>query len=417
MVDLLEFLKRSRQPKKRLEPRGEPAPRTRRYTIVSVDDHVVEPPDVFEGRMPARFAEAAPRVIHRDGADWWTFEDEQVPLLGADAVQSWEPGEGYSGPVAFEDLRTATWNIHDRVRDMDINGVAASLNFPSTPFGFAGQVFMRMKDKELGLASMRAYNDWIHEVWSSAYPDRIIPCQVTWLHDPYVAAEEIERNAARGFKAVSFSENPWKLGLPSIHQPHWDPFLRACEETETVINLHVGSSSETFVPGPDSVAVIGILFPINGFAATVDWLYAGVPTRYPKIKIAISEGGIGWVPMMLDRIEYGLRHGTHPGSVFGDESPVDLLRRNFWFTTFSDPRTLALRHEIGLDRIMVETDYPHSDSSWPDTQELLTVQLQDMPDHEADLITWRNAAELYRHPLPDLRRTTPNDGPRQPTIR
>jgi predicted TIM-barrel fold metal-dependent hydrolase len=349
--------------------------------------------------LPSRLAAAAPRVVHRDGADWWVFEDAQLPLLGADAVQSWEPGHGYPGPVAFKDLRPGTWDVHQRVRDMDISGVTASLNFPSTPFGFAGQVFMRMRDKELGLASMRAYNDWIHEVWRSAYPERIIACQVTWLHDPRVAAQEIERNAARGFTAVSFSENPSKLGLPSIHQPHWDPFLRACEETETVINLHVGSSSETLVPGPDSSAVIGILFPINGFAACADWLYAGVPARFPKIKIALSEGGIGWVPMLLDRIEFGLRHHTGSHAVFGDLSPVDLLRRNFWFTTFSDPRTLALRHEVGLNRIMVETDYPHSDSTWPDTQDLLAAQLQGIPDDEAELITWRNAADLYRHPV------------------
>jgi len=399
MVDLLELLKANREPKGKLEQRADPAPRIRRYTVVSVDDHVLEPADVFEGRLPTRFAELAPRVTHRDGADWWIFEDEQIPVLGADIVQSWEPGKGYSGPVSFEDARPGTWDIHERVRDMDVNGVAASLNFPSTPFGFAGQAFMRMKDRLLGLASMRAYNDWIHEVWSAPYPDRIIPCQVTWLHDPKVAAQEIERNAARGFKAVSFTENPWKLDLPSIHRSHWDPFLRACEETQTVINLHVGSSSETLVPSPDSSATIGVLFPVNAFATTADWLHAGVPIRFPNIKIALSEGGIGWVPMLIDRIEYGLRHGGRAGSVFGGENPIDLLRRSFWFTTFSDPRTLALRHEIGLNRIMVETDYPHSDSSWPDTQELLAVQLHGMPDEETDLITWRNASELYRHPV------------------
>jgi predicted TIM-barrel fold metal-dependent hydrolase len=399
MVDLLELLKATRETKGKLEQRADPAPRNRRYTVVSVDDHVLEPPDVFEGRLPARFAESAPRVSHRAGADWWTFDDEEIPLLGADIVQSWEPGTGYSGPVSFEDARQGTWDIHARVRDMDLNGVAASLNFPSTPFGFAGQAFMRMKDRLLGLASMRAYNDWIHEVWSTPHPDRIIPCQVTWLHDPKIAAQEIERNAARGFKAVSFTENPWRLGLPSIYQSHWEPFLRACEETETVVNLHVGSSSETLVPGPDSSATIGVLFPVNAFATTADWLYAGVPIRFPNIKIALSEGGIGWVPMLIDRIEYGLRHGGRAGAAFGKENPIDLLRRNFWFTTFSDPRTLALRHEIGVNRIMVETDYPHSDSSWPDTQEILAVQLHGIPDDEADLITWRNAAELYRHPV------------------
>ena len=399
MVDLVEYLQASRQQKPSLQLRADPKPRVRRYTVVSVDDHVIEAPELFKRRLPVRWADEAPRVVRRDGADWWILGDQELPLLGADAVQSWEPGGGYSGPIAYEDLRPGTWDIDERIRDMDINGVAASLNFPSTAFGFAGQCFMRMKDQDLALACLRAYNDWMYEEWSAPYPDRIIPCQVTWLHDPRVAAQEIERNAARGFKAVSFSENPWRLGLPSIHQRYWDPFLRACEETETVINLHVGSSSETLVPSPDSGAVIGILFPINGFAACADWLYSGAAVRFPKIKIAVSEGGIGWVPMMIDRVEYGLRHSGRDQSRFGDMSPIDVLHRNFWFTTFSDPRTMSLRHEVGVDRIMVETDYPHSDSSWPDTHEILASQLTGVPLDEVERITWRNAAELYRHPI------------------
>jgi predicted TIM-barrel fold metal-dependent hydrolase len=398
MVDLVEFLTHAPRPSEALRKRVDPDPRRRRYTIISVDDHFIEPPDLFHDRLPRRFVDVAPQVIRRDGADWWTFGDQRVPLLGADAVQTWEPGHGYSGPVTFEELRPGTWRPADRVRDMDISGVAASLNFPSTTWGFAGRVFMHL-EPDLGIALVRAYNDWIYETWSSVYPDRFIGCQLTWLLDPELAAREIVRNAARGFKAVTFTENPAKLGLPSMHQTHWDPLLRACEETETVINLHVGSSSETLIPGPDSAAVIGILFPINAFAACADWLYAAVPARFPNIKIALSEGGIGWVPMLLDRIEYGRRHGSADERVFGDLDPAEMLHRNFWFTTFSDPRTLALRHDIGVDRIMVETDYPHSDSSWPDTQDLLGRQLADMTDEDATRLTWRNASELYRHPI------------------
>jgi predicted TIM-barrel fold metal-dependent hydrolase len=398
VVDLVEMLKVAGGEKGTLVRRPEPTPRARHHTIVSVDDHLIEPPDLFEGRLPRRFAERAPHVVRRDSADWWVFEDHEVPLLGSEAIQTWEPGHGYYGPVTFDEIRRGTWDVHERVRDMDVNGVAASLNFPSAPFGFAGQTFMRMHDQELGLASMRAFNDWIHEEWVGAAPERMIPCQITWLGDPVVAAGEIERNAARGFTAVTFSENPWKLGLPSIHQRHWDPFLRACEETETVVNLHVGSSSETFVPSPDSTQALAVLFPINGMAACADWLYAGVCARFPNLKIAFSEGGIGWVPMLLDRVQYSERHGVRK-QTFGDDDPVELVRRNFWFTTFSDGRSLALRHEIGVDRIMVETDYPHSDSSWPDSQEILERQLRDVPPDEAERLTWRNAVELYRHPL------------------
>jgi predicted TIM-barrel fold metal-dependent hydrolase len=145
--------------------------------------------------------------------------------------------------------------------------------------------------------------------------------------------------------------------------------------------------------------VIGILFPVNAIAACADWIYAGVPVRFPQINIALSEGGIGWVPMLLDRIDYGRRHGPADSHVFGTLTPAELLHRNFWFTTFSDPRTLALRDEIGVDRIMVETDYPHSDSTWPETQETLREQLDGIPDDDVERITWKNAAALYRHEL------------------
>jgi predicted TIM-barrel fold metal-dependent hydrolase len=224
----------------------------------------------------------------------------------------------------------------------------------------------------------------------------MIPCQLAWLADPVVAAEEIRRNARRGFAAVSFSENPEKLGLPSLYGREWDAFFRACEETETVVNLHVGSSSETIVPSRDSSpAVLGALFPINGMATAADWLFAGIPVRFPNLKIAMSEGGIGWVPMLVDRIEYMARVLDYRAD-FGALSPVDVLRRNFWFTTFSDPSTLALRKMIGVDHIMFETDYPHTDSSFPETQELLAEQVLDMTPEEIEQITHRNAARLYR---------------------
>lgn len=199
---------------------------------------------------------------------------------------------------------------------------------------------------------------------------------------------------------MAFSENPEKLGYPSIYKEHWDPFLRACEDTETVINLHVGSSSETMLPSSDSDKVVmGVLFPVNGFAAAADWLFAKVPIRFPNLKIVLSEGGIGWVPMLLDRLSYMGRDDDRRG-VFGGMTPIEVIGRTFWFTTFSDERTLSQRNEIGVERIMFETDFPHSDSSWPETQSIVAAQLQGVPRSEADQMTFKNAADLYRHPLP-----------------
>src|SRR5262249_32755475 len=151
--------------------------------------------------------------------------------------------------------------------------------------------------------------DWMLEEWVAPYPTRFIPCQIPWMNDPVVAAAEIRANAGRGFKAVSFSEAPQHLGYPSLHTGYWDPFLAACEETETVVCLHVGSSSSIHTTPPAAPAdVIPVLFPISAMFAAVDFLYAGVPLRFPGIKIAMSEGGIGWVPGLLDRLEHTSRH-------------------------------------------------------------------------------------------------------------
>jgi predicted TIM-barrel fold metal-dependent hydrolase len=237
--------------------------------------------------------------------------------------------------------------------------------------------------------------------WTAPYPERIIPSQVVWLLDAEIAAAEVRRNAERGFKAVNFTENPQKLGLPSIHTGYWDPLFAACEETQTVLNLHVGSSSQVTHPSTDApVDTIAALFMVNSMVASVDWVYSGIPVRFPELKIALSEGGIGWVPAVLDRLEYLFefpRTATWPDRSI---SPADILRRNFWFASFWDPSAFEHRHQIGIDHIMVEADYPHVDSTWPDTQAMIDRELQGLPAEDVRKITCENAARLYRHPLP-----------------
>ncbi|MWA04825.1 amidohydrolase family protein [Actinomadura sp. LD22] len=385
--------------------RKDPAPRDRRFTIISVDDHLMEPPDTFDGRLPARFADRTPHVVEGEhGREFWNFDGELVPVSGADALVSWELiSESFNGPVRFDEVRRGMWDVHARVADMDLAGVAASLSFPSMIYGFAGQRFMRMADRELGFASMQAYNDWIAEGWVGPYPDRMIPCQVTWLPDPEKAAAEIRRNAERGFKAVAFSENPAKLGLPSIYSEEWDPFLKACEETETVINLHIGSSSSTMKPTPDSpIEVVGKLFTVNAMAAVLDWIYAKVPVRYPNIKIAMSEAGIGWLPWMIDRIDYQHQRTTPDRGTWGgyELTPSEVLQRNFWFTSFYDPKGFAMLDLVDQTKILVETDYPHADSTWPDCQAALDHQLAALTPEQVELVTHKNATALYRHPVP-----------------
>jgi predicted TIM-barrel fold metal-dependent hydrolase len=380
----------------------DPSPRRRRHTIISVDDHLVEPPDVFTKRLPAAYRDRAPRVVEEDGRQYWLIDGGLELNVGANAASGRSPDAPLGGiSVRFDEMRRGAWDPDERVRDMDINGVYASLAFPSMVFSFAGQRFMRMRDPNLGRLCVEAYNDWVIDEWVAAHPDRLIPNQLTWLSDADLAAAEIRRNAERGFHAVSFSENPEKLGLPSLHTGYWDPFLAACEETTTVLNLHVGSSSQVMHPSSDApVDTVTALFSVNSMLATVDWIYTGIPLRFPNIKIALSEGGIGWVPMILDRLDFLFdrpRTATWTESL----SPSDVLQRNFWFATLWDPSIFALRERIGVDHIMLEVDYPHVDSTWPDTQDLVDEHLKGVPDDDVRKITCLNAAALYQHPLPD----------------
>jgi predicted TIM-barrel fold metal-dependent hydrolase len=270
--------------------------------------------------------------------------------------------------------------------------------------GFCGSVFSSSNDPELGLACLRAWNDWHAEVWAGTYPERIISLQLPWLADVAVATEEIRRNAARGFKAVSFPEFPARLGVPSIFSGAWDPFFAACQETSTVVCLHTGASGWAPLPSPDPpFELFPTLFPVNALLAAAEWLWSGVPLRFPDLAVAMSEGGIGWVPMLLDRVDYVLEHsasGSESTSWPSDLRPSEVLRRNFWFCTIDDPSTVELRHRIGVDHIMVESDYPHADSTWPDTQIVLEKTLGHLPEDELRMMAAGNAARLFRHPMP-----------------
>lgn len=382
----------------------EPDRQERRFTIISVDDHIVEPPDVFEGRMPQRYAARAPHVVEKDGAHVWVYDGKDFPNVGFNAVVG-RPVDEYSfEPTRFQDMRRGAWDIHERIRDMDLSGIYASLCFPSFLPGFAGQrLQLSTDDHGLALAATRAWNQWNIEAWSGAYPERMIPCQLPYLLDPQVGADEVRRNAELGFKAVTFPEAPHLLGLPSLHSGHWEPFVQACADTETVINLHIGSSGTSPTTSDDAPPdVTGVLFFGYAMFAAVDWLYSLIPVHHPNLKICLSEGGIGWVPALLDRLDHMVTYHSMYGTWAGIEpSPAEVLQRNFYFCAVEDPSAYALRHRIGVDHIFVEQDYPHCDSTWPRTQGNLTRELAGLPAEDQRKITWENASTVYRHPVPE----------------
>lgn len=381
----------------------EPPRADRQYLIISADDHIVEPPDTFEGRLPRRFADRAPRVVTGEGgAETWVYDGQSFPNVGFNAVVGRPVSEYGFEPARFDEMRRGSWDIDARIADMDLNGVYGSVNFPSFLPGFAGQrLQMSTNDRDLAMAAVRAWNDWHLDAWAGPYPDRIIPCQLPWLLDPQVGADMIRENAARGFKAVTFSEAPDKLGLPSIHSGHWEPFLAACAETGTTINLHIGSSGQSPATAADAPPdVVGVLFFAYAMNAAVDWLYSMAPVRHPDLKICMSEGGIGWVAGLMDRLDHMLSYHEMYGTWQGELTPAEVLKRNFWYCAVEDPSAFVQRERIGVENILVESDYPHCDSTWPRTQEIVHREIGDLPADDIERITWRNAAELYDLDVP-----------------
>ena len=377
----------------------EPEPRAVRYTVISVDDHLVEPPDMFEGRLPSSLQPRAPRIVEVDGKQIWEFDGGLYTQVGMNALAGRRLETVKLEPFRFEHMRRGCFDIDARIHDMDINGVWASLNFPSMITGFCGRVFSQCSDPLLGLAVTKAWNDWLYEEWYSPYPTRIIPMGITFLTDPQAGAAEIYRNADRGFRSVTLPERPHRLGLPSLFLDYWDPIIRACVETDTVISLHVASSGGADHPeGCPSLQVGATLFGQLSLTACAEWLWSGWALRYPNLKVAMSEGGIGWVAMLIDRLNNIIdRSGYGLG---WDIRPADVLHRNFWFCTIDDPSTIETRHTIGVDRIMVEVDYPHGDGTWPNTQAVIEHCWGHIPPVELRKMCCENAAALYRHPLP-----------------
>ncbi|HEX4777566.1 MAG TPA: amidohydrolase family protein [Acidimicrobiia bacterium] len=369
--------------------------------IVSVDDHVVEPPDLFQRFVPDKYKDVAPHVVRKpDGSDVWQFHGIEVPNVGLNAVAGRPPEEYGIDPTSFDEIRDGCFDIEKRILDMNANGMLGSLCFPSLP-GFAGRLFAAIDDKDAARVLAQAYNDWHIDEWCGTYPGRFIPLSIPLIWDPQLMAEEIHRVAKKGCHAVTFAENPEPLGLPSLHSDHWDPFWKACSDEGTVVCMHIGSSSKLVTTAVDApIDVLIVLQPMNIVQCAADLIHSPVFKKFPDLTVALSEGGIGWIPYFLERLDHSYRvHKAWTGADFGSKMPSEVFLEHVVLCFISDPVGVQLARRIGVDRITVEIDYPHSDTTWPRAPEKLATEFAqtDLTDDEIDQITYKNAMGFFSY--------------------
>jgi predicted TIM-barrel fold metal-dependent hydrolase len=365
--------------------------------IVSIDDHLIEPPDMFERHVPAKYADQAPKLLRRpDGNEEWIFEGKVMGVMGINATVSWPKEEWGFDPSALAEMRPGAYDIHERIRDMNRNGVFASMCF-ATFAGFSGCTFQEATDKDLSLIMLQAYNDWHIDEWCAAYPGRFLPNAIPPIWDPEVLAAEVRRVAAKGCQAISMPELPHLQGYPSYQSDYWDPFFTACSDEGVVMNLHIGQGLNAIQMAPDFTHDHFMVLATQVSVLSVqDLLWGPALRKYPALKVAWSEGGIGWIPFLLDRADRHYQNQKWTRQDFGNKLPSDVFREHALACFISDPMSLKLYREIGVDIIAFESDYPHSDCWWPDAPEALLAQCEGAgcSDEDIDKISWKNTARF-----------------------
>jgi predicted TIM-barrel fold metal-dependent hydrolase len=366
--------------------------------LISVDDHVIEPPDLFVNHLDAKYLDRAPKLVRNEaGDDVWKFGEVVMETAALNAVAGRPKAEYGMEPQSLDEVRPGCYDVHERVKDMSAGGVLGSMNFPSFPT-FTARTLMS-DDLDLSLALVRAYNDWHIDEWCGAHPGRFIPMAVPAIWDPELTAAEVRRCAEKGCHSLSFTENPAALGYPSFHSDHWDPVWKACVDTATVLSVHLGSSGRLSIPAADSPPDVMItLQPMNIQSAAADLLFSRVLKEYPALRVALSEGGTGWIPYFLDRADrtYEMHHAWTQAD-FGGRLPSEVFREHFLTCFISDPIGVELRDKIGIDNMCWEADYPHSDSMWPTAPEELNAvfRANAVPDDEIRKMTYENAMRWY----------------------
>ena len=375
------------------------------YSIIDVDTHVTEAADVWTARAPASMRERVPRVAQDDrGRDWWFIGNDRVAPVGLTATAG--TGDFKTPPRGYADMHPGAYNAQARLDYMDSAGIWAMVLYPNVG-GFGAQEFLRLRDPELMLTCVQIYNDWQTE-WASTDSRRLLPITSIPFWDVAASVREVRRCAALGHRGILFTGVPQSFGMPVLGDHHWDPLWEVAVELDLPISFHIGSGNMEGGLLRDKVRSYGRMAAFAGYSVELfldngrqlcDLLMSGVLARYPTIRFVSVESGIGWIPFVLEALDYQFAGNR----VREDRPDLELLpseyfRRNvyacYWFEQTAPRQLLST---MDTRNILFETDFPHPTSLYgEDVQARITGGLGHCDEATRRRILWDNAAALYK---------------------
>ena len=368
------------------------------YKVISSDSHVVEPPDIWVERMDrAKFGNRIPHMVPAGDIDAWMVDNKETGGVGSIA----QAGFRFDRPDeivlkgSFDDVRPGGYIPSEHVKDMDIDGVHGGLVYPS--IGLA--LYRDVEDPDLARGIFAAYNDWLAE-FCNAYPERLKGAAMILVdEDVDLAIEETQRVADLGIKTVMISSYP--RADRTYDNPIYEPYWTMAEENDITVNLHVTTNRPKADPITRGVSTTSTASYVQHDywvrMSLCHMIFSGVFERHPNLKVAEVEHELGWLPYFIGRIDIAYEEKQESLAMrFKDGMmPSDFMRRNVYHSFQEDALGIQMRHVIGVENLMWGSDYPHSESTFPKSLEILDSILEGVPEEEKAMIVGENAARVY----------------------
>ena len=362
-----------------------------RFTCISADSHVIEPGDLWLKYIDPQYRDRAPRLVHEKDHDSYVCEGKTL-LPIASVSNAGVPNEKRTLQGRFEtNVPRGAWDPDARLKEMEVDGVQAELLYPT----MALRLFS-LEDTGFRTACLQAYNNWIAD-YCGAHPDRLKAVGLIPIEDIELAIGELQRCQDLGLAggSIAIYQDPDR----HYGDPVFEPFWAAAQDLEMPVSLHILSERQRQEPAknrpPDFTGNLVMSQWIQRSLGNLAW--SGVLNRFPELKLVSAENDIGWVPYFLERLDYvfDTRQNIVKWGLSRDIRPSDVIKRNVYHTFMRDRSGIATRHLIGVSHIMWSSDYPHGDSTWPESQEMIDSIMGDVPAEERHAMLAGNAAEMY----------------------